>query len=215
MSRKRRRRSKQAVACSLKKKADRNEKRSIWEVATGWLSRHSVLVFLLVFGILMGLFYAFAIFTPFYQRDFLLSYLPFNARVSGAILSFLGQDITVAGSSISSPALSIRVAPGCDGIEPIALFFCAVLAFPSSFLRKIPGLIAGSLLLGILNFVRIVSLFLIGVYFPKALDIMHLDVWQALFIFFAVLFWIIWLRWATQNQISTRHISSQSQLSAS
>jgi len=156
----------------------------------------------------MGLFYAFVIFTPFYKRDFLLSYLPFNARVSGTILGFFGQDITISGSSISSPSYSVRVVPGCDGIEPIALFLCAVLAFPAPFLRKIPGIIAGTLLLAILNFVRVVSLFLIGVYFPKALEIMHLDVWQALFILFAVLFWIVWLRWAMQNQISTQVVSS-------
>jgi len=172
------------------------------------LRRHPVLLFLLIFGVLLGLFYAFVVFTPFYKRDFLLFYLPFNAKVSGTILGFLGQDITVTGSSISSPDFSVGVAPECSGIEPIALFACAVLAFPSPFLRKIPGIIAGALLLAILNFVRIVSLFLIGVYLPGALDIMHIEIWQGLFIVFAVLFWIVWLRWATQSQISTQRVSS-------
>ena len=148
-------------------------------------------------------FYAFVILTPFYQRDFLLFYLPFNANVSGAILSYLGQDITVAGSSISSPVFSVNVAPECSGIEPIALFVCAVLAFPSPFFRKILGLIVGVVFLASLNFVRVVSLFLIGVYFPGALHIMHVEIWQGLFIVFAVLFWIMWLRWATKTQIST------------
>ncbi|PKL51027.1 MAG: exosortase H [Planctomycetes bacterium HGW-Planctomycetes-1] len=174
----------------------------------GWRRRHPIFLFLAVFAVLMGLFYGFAVFTPFYKRDFLLSYLPFNARVSGAILGFFGQDITVAGRTISSPDFSVEVYSGCDGIEPIALFVCAVLAFPAPFLRKLPGIIAGTLLLAILNFVRVVSLFGVGVYFPKAFLFMHLDVWQALFIFFAVLFWIVWLRWAAQNQISTQHVSS-------
>lgn len=147
----------------------------------------------------MALFYTFVIFTPFYKKDLFLSCLPFNARVSGAILSLLGQDITVAGTSVSSPAFSICVDSGCDGIEPIALFVCAVLAFPAVFLRKIPGIIAGTLLLAILNFVRVVSLFLVGVYFPKAFLFMHLDVWQAMFILLAIVFWILWLRWATQS----------------
>lgn len=166
----------------------------------GWPSRHPVLLFLLIFGILMGLFYGFVIGTPYYKRDYLGAYLPFNAKVSGAILSLLGQQTSVAGSSISSPRFAITVDPGCDGIEPIALFVCAVLAFPASLLRKIPGIIAGTLFLAILNFVRIISLFLIGVYFPKAFRTMHIEVWQAMFIFFAVLFWIIWVVWAMQRK---------------
>jgi len=214
MSRKRRQRSKRLPASGFTRQTSRRKKfakrreESIAKSAAGLLSQHPIIVFLLSFGVLMGLFYAFAIFTPFYKRDFLLSYLPFNARVSGAILSFLGQDITVSGASVFSPAFSLRVVPGCDGIEPIALFVCAVLAFPAGFIRKIPGIIAGTLLLAALNFVRVVSLFLIGVYFPRAFTAAHLEVWQAMFIVFAVVFWILWLLWATRSQIATQRVSS-------
>lgn len=204
MSRKRRQRLKRFLVSGSKEKTGREKRKSVFEFAARWKFRHPVFVFLLIFGVLMGLFYAFAIFTPFYKKHFLVSYLPFNAKVSGAILSLLGQDITVAGRTISSPRFSVEVYSGCDGIEPIALFVCAILAFPAAFLRKIPGIIAGTLLLAILNFVRVVSLFLTGVYFPKAFPFMHLDVWQALFIFFAIVFWILWLRWATQSQILTQ-----------
>ena len=155
----------------------------------------------------MGLFYAVSIFTPLQRRYFLPWYVPLNARLCGAILSFVGQDIAVAGTSISSPVFSVRVGSECDGIEPIALFVCAVLAFPASLLRKIPGIICGTLLLVILNFVRIVILFLTGVYFPKAFTVMHLDVCQALFIFAAVLLWILWILWTTQKQQPTEHVS--------
>jgi exosortase/archaeosortase family protein len=174
------------------------------ETKPGWFSRHPVLVFLFVFGLLMGLFYAMAIFTPIYKKHFLVSYLPFNARVSGALLGLLGHDITVAGASISSPAFSVTVDPGCDGIEPIALFVCAVLAFPAPFRKKLPGIVSGSVLLAILNFVRVITLFLVGVYWPRAFRAMHIEVWQAMFIFFAVLFWIIWLLWAMRTQTVKR-----------
>ena len=212
MSRKRRQRSKRLAASGFGRQASRRKKsgrrldKSVAKSATGPFSRHPIVVFLVIFGVLMGLFYAFAIFTPFYKKHFLLSYLPFNARVSGAILSFLGHDITVSGASVLSPAFSLRVVPGCDGIEPIALFVCAVLAFPARFVRKIPGIIAGTLLLAALNFVRVVSLFLIGVYFPRAFAAAHLEVWQALFILFAVVFWIVWLLWATPSQIRAHRL---------
>lgn len=208
MSHKKRQRYRHFPVDGHRKEAGREERKSVFDFAAGWRSRHPVFLFLVIFGVLMALFYTFAIFTPFYKKDFLLSYLPFNARVSGAILSLLGQDITVAGRTISSPDFSVEVYAGCDGIEPIALFVCAVLAFPAAFLRKIPGIIAGTLLLAVLNFVRVVSLFLIGVYFPKAFLFMHLDVWQAMFILFAIVFWILWLRWTTQSKITAQRVSS-------
>jgi exosortase H (IPTLxxWG-CTERM-specific) len=208
MSHKKRQRYRHFPVDGHRKEAGREERKSVFDFAAGWRSRHPVFLFLVIFGVLMALFYTFAIFTPFYKKHFLLSYLPFNARVSGAILSLLGQDITVTGRTISSPDFSVEVYAGCDGIEPIALFVCAVLAFPAAFLRKIPGIIAGTLLLAVLNFVRVVSLFLIGVYFPKAFLFMHLDVWQAMFILFAIVFWILWLRWTTQSKITAQRVSS-------
>jgi exosortase/archaeosortase family protein len=168
--------------------------------------QYPVFLFLVVFAVFMGLFYVFALFLPFYERHFPY-YLGFNARLSGYILAFLGQNITVEGASISSPAFSITIARGCDAIEPTALFICAVLAFPERFVKKIWGIITGTLLLAFLNLIRIVTLFLIGVYFHKAFHITHVDVWQAMFIFFAVILWILWLLWATQSQISIQRAS--------
>jgi len=48
--------------------------------------------------------------------------------------------------------------------------------------------------------VRIISLFLCAVHWKSAFNIMHLDVWQALFIFLAILFWALWAAWAVKRQ---------------
>jgi len=174
-------------------------------MVTAWLSAHRpVFMFLLVFGVLMSLFYTFIAFAPYYNKVLLPSYHNLIAKMSGGILGFLGQDTTAAGAAVYSPGFSIRIIRGCDAVEATALFVCAVLAFPTPFLRKVPGIIAGTLLLGILNLVRVVSLFLIGVYFPNIFGFMHIDTWQALFIFFAVTFWVLWLLWTTKRQIPKR-----------
>ena len=97
---------------------------------------------------------------------------------------------------------------GCDAVEAIALYVCAVLAFPLPFPKKLIGMTVGALLLSVLNLVRVVSLFLIGVYSHRIFNLMHIDVWQALFIFFAVLLWILWLLWATRHQLAMQPVSS-------
>lgn len=201
-------RRKKTRTTTQKKTREPGEK-SVVEFAAGWFSaHHPVFLFLLVFGVLMSLFYTFIAFAPYYNRVLLPSYHHLIAKMSGGILGFLGQDITAAGASVSSPRFSIRIIRGCDAVEATALFVCAVLAFPVPFSRKVPGIIAGTLLLGILNLVRVVSLFLIGVYFPNIFGFMHIDTWQALFIFFAITFWVLWLLWTTQRQIPKRVVPS-------
>jgi exosortase H (IPTLxxWG-CTERM-specific) len=208
MSRKKRHRSRHSKASSYNKGP--KPKRSIVKFAVEWVHRHPIFVFLLIFGILMGLFYGITLFTPFWKDHFMPAYLNFTATVSGALLRLLGQDVTVTGNHLSSPAFSVAINRGCSAIEPTALFISAVIAFPAFYLKKIPGIIFGTLSLAILNLIRIVTLFLIGVYFRQVFHLMHIDVWQGLFVFFAVILWVVWILWAMRSQISTQETSSES-----
>jgi exosortase H (IPTLxxWG-CTERM-specific) len=215
MSRKRKHHPGQLLASRRREQTTEDKKiawkreKSIGQSTREWFfQHHPVFLFLLVFGVLMGLFYGFIAFTPYYNEVLLPSYHNLIAKMSGDILGLLGQDTTVTGTMVYSPRFSFTIIQGCDAVEATALFICGVLAFPAPFLRKVPGIIAGALLLGILNLVRIVSLFLIGVYFPSIFDSMHIDIWQALFIFFAITFWVLWLLWATQRQIPKRVVPS-------
>lgn len=209
MSRKIRQRHKRGPVSGRKKQTGPHNKTKAIDAATGRSSnKYLVLKFLLIFGVLLSVFYMFIAFSPFYSKKFVPWHHQLIAKVSGGMLTVLGHDTTVAGAFISSPRFSVQIVRGCDAVEAIALYVCAVLAFPLPFIKKLPGMVAGTLLLLILNLVRIVSLFLIGAYSPKIFSLMHLDVWQALFIFFAVVFWILWLLWATRSQVVTQPASS-------
>ncbi|UCE61919.1 MAG: hypothetical protein JSU63_09325, partial [Phycisphaerales bacterium] len=72
----------------------------------------------------------------------------------------------------------MRIVRGCDAIEPVAAFTAAVLASPVSVSFKAWGILVGALALQVINLIRLVTLFFVGVYFPRALDIVHIDVWQ-------------------------------------
>ncbi len=181
----------------------KQNKKSILNVKGGGASKRPVIRFGLTVVILMGLFYAYIIFEPLpglSTNSFFYSYQHLNAKISGDILAFLGHDTKVTGDTISSPEFAVNLRHGCDAIEPSALFVFAVLAFPVPFLRKLPGIFIGVVLLAIINMVRIISLFLTGVYFPEFFRAMHVDVWQALFIFFAVVLWLSWALWAIRTQ---------------
>ncbi len=158
------------------------------------------------FGVFMGLFYGF-IHSPFVGPEAFEPYLELIASVSAGLLGILGQPTSVADTSVNSPDFSMRIVRGCDGIEPTAAFVAAVLASPVSFWAKIPGILIGTMALVVINVVRLVSLFFIGVYVPTVLDFMHFDFWQGAFIVLAICFWAIWVQWATRPRMEASAVS--------
>lgn len=150
--------------------------------------------FLFFFGLWILVFYILA--TRDYARQTVFPrFLEANSSAAGVILNLIGEDVTVKGTHISGnkpPKFSIEVARGCDAVEPLALFCAAVLASPVSIIARVIGVLAGSVSLIVLNFVRVVSLYWIGVHWRKAFDTMHLEVWQVIFIFLAIVFYFAW-----------------------
>lgn len=207
MSSNKRQRSRRSPVSSRRKKTGRLEKKSIIGGATEWFSAHRpVFLFLLAFGALMGVFYGVSIFAPFFKRHFLPAYLNWTTRAAGAILGVITEEVTVRGNSISAAGFGVSIAMGCSAVEPIGLFVSAVLAFPAPILKKLAGAVVGALFLLILNQVRIVSLVLLGVHWPRVFHFMHVDMWQALLIVLAITFWVFWLLWATKKQIKTQAV---------
>ncbi|MGB7583165.1 MAG: exosortase H [Sedimentisphaerales bacterium] len=182
----------------------KNRARRNWKdtrTSSWFAERKGVFVFFVIFGILMGGFYIFMCFVPVYNGTALPAYHHLIAGISAKALSFLGENATATEARIFSPRFSVQIKPGCDAVEATALFVCAVLAFPASFSRKAAGIIGGVFALAVLNLVRVASLFLIGVHLPGIFSVMHIEVWQGLFIIFAVMLWVLWLVWIVQNPV--------------
>lgn len=165
--------------------------------------RDPIFRFVVIVGAAMVLFNVF-----FYigvTKDSLFgSYLNLNARLSAAFLNALGDDVTVTGTLISSPRFSLAVAPGCDGIQASAFFVFAVLAAPISvsWPARIRAVLIGTALLLSMNLVRLITLYYTGIYIPGAFQVMHVDVWQAVFIFLPIIFWLTWLVRAARKRAS-------------
>ena len=159
--------------------------------------------FLAVFAVLMGLYYLATTTAVVSDPDhgFFEWYLRVNAKASAGVIHLFGyDDMERKEKSLVSPRGSISVARGCDAVEPSALFVSAVLASPVPLMSRLTAAVAGTVLLMLLNLVRIISLFLCAVHWKEAFDLMHLDVWQTLFIVLAILLWAIWAAWATKKK---------------
>ncbi|HUO86452.1 MAG TPA: exosortase H [Thermoanaerobaculia bacterium] len=121
--------------------------------------------------------------------------VPFTAgvaKVSGATLVLLGEDVTMRGTIIESPDFAVNIKNGCNGVETMLIFLSAVLAFPSPWNARAIGLVFGILAIQVINLVRVVALFYTGAYFPTLFDASHTVIWQSVVILCGVLLWIMW-----------------------
>ncbi len=174
------------------------------EARASWLSsKRPVLRFVLVFGAVVVAFNA-LFWLWLSKTDVFYSYLNVNAAISGWIIGLFGDDVTVAGRAIASSRFNLNVEKGCDAIQASAFFAIGILAAPVrvSWGRRLVPLVLGTLCLLVVNLARIVTLYYIGVHWPKAFDTMHIDVWQAVFVFLPLILWLGWVRWAIRAEHS-------------
>lgn len=175
-----------------------------WYAAKGPILRFVLLLAALmaVFNVLFEAWLA--------HREFFHKYLIVNAKLSAAVLRLFGDDATASGQSVISSRYSLSIREGCDAIQASAFFVFAVLVFPSavSLRSRLTPVAVGTLLLLAINLIRIISLYYTGIYFPGAFDTVHIDVWQTLFVFLPLVFWMIWLRREGRARTTNADVSS-------
>jgi exosortase/archaeosortase family protein len=175
---------------------------SIFErVLERYRARRTVFRFIGLLILFLGCFY-FLLATNLAREWIVPGYLHLWADVSAAALRTLGEQASSSGFTVSSPRFRFDILHGCDAIDPTVLFIAAVLASPVGWRRKVLGLLFGVTFLLVMNLIRVLSLYYIGVHAPSMFELMHYEIWQAVFIVFSILCWGLWAIWAVKGQAS-------------
>jgi len=149
------------------------------------------------FGIFIGVIAAYYLLISLYPNA-ISFYIDATAKLSASILSLMGIESYAQGNNIISDAMIISLAFGCEGSEPIVLFIAAVSAFPSTLKNKIIGGAIGVLSLYILNIIRIILLYFIGLSEVVDFDLFHVIIFPVIFIVIAIIFFVGWLKWQSK-----------------
>jgi exosortase H (IPTLxxWG-CTERM-specific) len=147
--------------------------------------------FLILFLVILGIGFT-VVALRSVDEAFVAPYTTLIARVSGGVLALLGEDITVEGQVLRSPRFSVTIYNGCNGLITSLIFISGVLAFPARWTAKLIGVIGGLLAIQIINLIRIVTLFYIGVFLPQYFSESHIFIWQSIVILAGVTLWIVW-----------------------
>lgn len=101
--------------------------------------------------------------------------------------------VTPAGPRLRAPGGGINILNGCEGTEAAFLMIAAMLVAPLSLRARLGGLLAGTLVVFVLNQARVVALFYAFRSDKAVFDMLHGVVAPLLLIVAAAAFFVIWL----------------------
>lgn len=114
-------------------------------------------------------------------------------------LRIAGQDVVRQGALLFSPAFTCEVGEGCNGMVAVTLALAGVLAYPTSWRRRLLGLAGMLPAILLVNTVRIGGLWFVGRHRPELFDTAHVYVGQVFVIVLTAAFWWLWLTWRPET----------------
>jgi exosortase H (IPTLxxWG-CTERM-specific) len=123
-----------------------------------------------------------------------------TAAMAARLLALFGMAPGVAATVVTRAGFSVDIVPECTSLGPSILFSAFVLTAPVSVRRRAEGLLAGLPLLHLLNLLRIVAVFSVGLLWPGLFDTVHIYLGQVFMILAVLALSLCWLRYADEQQ---------------
>ncbi len=165
-------------------------------------TKKSLLWFLLVFILMFGVFE----FLYFQIPDQLLRDVVYHFGLVLPCVTVIQlvdsqQAVIALHNTLVTPKVTLEVVRGCDGAGVLFLLMSAVLAFSASFKQKLYGLIGGIAFLVLVNWLRILALYVIAVYEQSWFNLIHSYFAPTLIIILGCLFFLTWTEWVNRSRI--------------
>jgi exosortase H (IPTLxxWG-CTERM-specific) len=154
-----------------------------------------VLRFFILFIVLQAALFGLEL-TPLAQAYFVAPWTIALAHISTNLVTLFDHDVVATGRGIRSTAngFAVSIEAGCNGVEATIVLVAAMLAYPAPWMRKLGGIVAGTIAVQGLNIVRVISLFYLGQWNRHWFEWAHLYVWQALIMLDVLIVWLVWVR---------------------
>jgi len=94
---------------------------------------------------------------------------------------------------------SVSIVEGCNSISVIILFMAFVIAFAENFKKTVLFLLAGSVLIYIVNLLRIAVLVVALYKYPQYENVLHSVVFPGIIYSLVFILWMIWVRMLKPN----------------
>ncbi|MCU4139689.1 MAG: Exosortase/Archaeosortase [Methanophagales archaeon] len=116
-----------------------------------------------------------------------------TALILGGIFSLCGANVILKGATLSINGFVLEIIDECTAVFSSIVYCSAVLAYPTTLKKKCIGIAFGVPALYTINIIRLFILTLIGIHHPEMFEFVHVYLWQASFIIFVVVIFLLWL----------------------
>jgi archaeosortase B (VPXXXP-CTERM-specific) len=123
----------------------------------------------------------------------------FTANVLGIIISAAGADVVVNGALVSINGFGLEIIDECTAVFSSIVYCACILAYPTTIRKKVLGVALGVPALYAINILRLVILAQVGQTRPALFEFVHVYLWQASFIIFIVVIFLLWLRFVVKE----------------
>ena len=130
------------------------------------------------------------------QRVAVLPWTAGIASASASLMTLVDPQVVASGKVLRSSAtgFGVSIEAGCNGVEAALILIAAMLAYPAPWRHRVIGMLAGLAAVQALNIVRVISLFYVGQWSPRAFEWSHLYLWQALIMLDVLIVFLVWVR---------------------
>lgn len=103
------------------------------------------------------------------------------------------------GAQIYGGGFGVDIRDGCNVVYEIWLFISAIIATPAPMNHKFFGIIVGAIIIYAFNLLRVVVLFVTGLYHKAFFNQVHDHVSQSMLIFVVLILWLFWASFASRR----------------
>jgi archaeosortase B (VPXXXP-CTERM-specific) len=123
----------------------------------------------------------------------------YTANVLGIIFSAAGADVVVNGALVSINGFGLEIIDECTAVFSSIVYSACILAYPTTIRKKGIGVALGIPALYAINILRLVILAQVGITSPELFEFVHVYLWQASFIIFVVVIFLLWLKFVVKE----------------
>jgi archaeosortase B (VPXXXP-CTERM-specific) len=123
----------------------------------------------------------------------------FTANALGIIFSIAGANVVVNGSLVSINGFGLEIIDECTAVFSSIVYSACILAYPTTIRKKGIGVALGIPVLYAINILRLVILAQVGITRPALFEFVHVYLWQASFIIFVVVIFLLWLKFVVKE----------------
>jgi exosortase H (IPTLxxWG-CTERM-specific) len=124
-----------------------------------------------------------------------------TAALAAALFGLFSDSVSAHGDIVAvSGGFSVQIVAECFGLLEMAIFAAAVLAFATSWRKRLLGLALGLPVIFAFNLLRIGMLLWVGRHSRAFFEFAHLYFWQATLVLGITGLWLLWVRFVVRDE---------------